>query len=57
MTDRELYREALSDISALAEGYDGFESPEDLRSLIDDMANVAMKARNQEPWTTRIKQN
>lgn len=46
----ELMKEALEDIRDLAVGYDGFTTIKGLKSLIDDMQNVAVKALNNEKW-------
>ncbi len=51
---QELMKEALEDIRDLAVGYDGFSTEEGLKSLIDDMQNVAVKALNNEKWSTHI---
>ena len=46
--------EALEDIRDLAVGYDGFTTIKGLKSLIDVMHNIAVKALNNEPWFTTI---
>ncbi len=43
---------ALEDIRDLAVGYDGFTTIKGLKSLIDDMQNIAVKALNNEKWYT-----
>jgi len=50
----EIRGQALEDIRDLAIGYDGFSTTEGLRSLIDDMQNIAAKALNNEQWYTHI---
>ena len=47
-------REALSDIIALSEDYDGFAHANDLMSLIDDMSGVAKKALEGKEWTINV---
>lgn len=47
-------KEALEDIRDLAVGYDGFTTTKGLKSLIDDMQNIADKALNNEPWSIHI---
>lgn len=47
-------KEALEDIRDLAVGYDGFTTIEGLKSLIDDMQNIAVKALNNKKWCTTV---
>ena len=49
-----LIEEALEDIRDLAVSYDGFTTIKGLKSLIDDMQNIAVKALNNEKWCTTI---
>ncbi len=43
-------KEALEDIRDLAVNYDGFTTIKGLKSLIDDMQNIGVKALNNEKW-------
>lgn len=45
---KKYYRDALSNIVGMAVDYDGFNSVEGLKSLIDDMRAHASKALNHE---------
>lgn len=49
------FQAALEDIRDLAVNYDGFLEAKDLKTLIDDMSNVAEKAINLEEWTENVK--
>lgn len=46
----EKHREALSDIISMSIDYDGFSWEEDLKGLIDDMANVAKMVLSGNEW-------
>jgi hypothetical protein len=46
--------QALEDIRDLAVGYDGFTTTKGLKSLIDVMKNIAVKALNNEQWSIHI---
>lgn len=52
-----MYREALEDIRDLAVHYDAFNSIDGLKSLIDDIANIAVKALKGERWYERMPPN
>lgn len=43
------YKRALQDVIDLTQGYDGFDTVEGLKSLIDDIRDVAVK-----PWEKEI---
>lgn len=45
-----MYKEALEDIKDLTTNYDGFKSVEGLKSLIDDIRSIAVKALKGEKW-------
>ncbi len=49
-----MYKQALEDIRDLAIGYDGFNTMEGLKSLIDDMQNITVKALSGKEWCTHI---
>lgn len=48
-----IYKMGLQDIIVLGAGYDGFESAESLKGLIDDMVKIAVSAINHEAWATK----
>ena len=44
------YKEALSDIRDIAVHYDGFDSVDGLKSLVDDMADIAIAGIALKKW-------
>lgn len=49
------FKEALSDIKAITVNYDGYEDNiEGLKSVIDDIANIAEKASRLESWVETV---
>ncbi len=50
----DVMKEALEDIRDLAINYDGFTTIKGLKSLIDDMQNIAVKALNNKKWCTTV---
>ena len=47
------YKAALEDIRDLAVSYDGFTTHNGLKSLIDDMSNVAVAGIGLKKWTEK----
>lgn len=45
------FKAALEDIIDLGKDYDEYESAENLKTLVDDISNVAKKALDLEGWT------